>query len=224
MIQDLHSHTWYSACGRDEMETVIETALAGGIELLGISDHNYGIGNRKQEYLQDIQEMKKKYEGRIRLLRGIEIATLPGKGPENPKDIAEFDYCLIEHIDESESVLGADIIRYAEESPIPVGIAHTDLFGFSEKMGIAPLTLLSMFHERGIFWEMNVNYDSIHKYREHKYVKAFLENREMLDIVKKSGIRLSVGFDGHRAEDYLPERVIRMNRYLEENGVKKMFE
>ena len=44
MIQDIHSHTYYSFCGSDRPEDVVETAIAGGIELFGICDHNYGIG------------------------------------------------------------------------------------------------------------------------------------------------------------------------------------
>lgn len=44
MIQDLHSHTYYSFCGNDSPEKVIEVAIAGNIEMLGITDHNCGIG------------------------------------------------------------------------------------------------------------------------------------------------------------------------------------
>ena len=47
MIQDLHSHTYYSFCGADTPEEVVETAIAGGIELLGITDHHYGIGDAR---------------------------------------------------------------------------------------------------------------------------------------------------------------------------------
>lgn len=52
MIQDLHSHTRYSNCGRDEPALVVEAAIQGGIELLGISDHNYGIGDRRRGILR----------------------------------------------------------------------------------------------------------------------------------------------------------------------------
>ena len=45
MIQDLHSHTYYSFCGADTPEEVVEAAINGGIELLGITDHNYGLRN-----------------------------------------------------------------------------------------------------------------------------------------------------------------------------------
>ena len=44
MIQDLHSHTYYSFCGKDSPEKIVEAAIAGGIALFGITDHNYGVG------------------------------------------------------------------------------------------------------------------------------------------------------------------------------------
>ena len=71
----------------------------------------------------------------------------------------------------------------------------------------------------GIFWEMNVNYDSTHGYREHPYVLEFYKNEEMQDTVRESGIKVSVGFDGHRYEDYDPGRVKRMCRFLDEKKI-----
>ena len=62
---------------------------------------------------------------------------------------------------------------------------------------------------------MNVNYDSIHSFREHPYVKEFLENKEQQKIIRNAGVMLSVGFDGHKVEDYLPERVTDMCKKLE---------
>ena len=51
MIQDLHSHTYYSFCGKDTPEAIVEAAIAGGIEVFGISDHNYGIGYARLDML-----------------------------------------------------------------------------------------------------------------------------------------------------------------------------
>ena len=44
---DIHSHSYYSGCGRDDPRVMIEAAIAGGITHFGISDHNYGVGDRK---------------------------------------------------------------------------------------------------------------------------------------------------------------------------------
>ena len=78
--------------------------------------------------------------------------------------------------------------------------------------------------EQNIFWEMNVNYDSIHKYRKHEYVRRFFGDEEQQAIIRESGVRLSVGFDGHRLEDYLPERVEKYCKKITELGIKLAFE
>ncbi len=136
-------------------------------------------------------------------------------------DYSVFDYCLLEHIDNQNTVI-SDLVSLAEGLGCPVGIAHTDMFAYCEKKGLDPLSFFTALAEHHIFWEMNVNYDSIHGYREHKYVTEFLQNEEQQHIVKASGIRLSVGFDGHKVEDYLPQRVIRMNEFLQDKGIERI--
>ncbi len=219
-ITDIHSHTYYSNCGRDEPEVIIEAALDGGIELFGICDHNYGIGVRKTEYLKHMTRLKELYFGQIRLLCGIEIATIPHLYDIKPGEIKEYDYCIIEHIDHPDSVVKGDIVSFAKQFGIPAGIAHTDLFGYCEKAGRDPLNFFKELADADIFWEMNVNYDSIHGYREHGYVIEFMKNPLQQEIVKKSGVAISVGFDGHKTEDYLPGRVKKACRALTKMGVK----
>ena len=244
MIQDLHSHTYYSFCGKDTPEAIVEAAISGGIELFGISDHNYGVmygeksifksGNEfsfydcnkvLKRYYDHVSLIKEKYADKIKILSGIEVATL-GHGyyalPE-VADISIFDYCLVEHIDAEDSITHGDIFSFAKRCGCPMGIAHTDLFAYVEKMGEEPLDFLSRMAKAGIFWEMNVSYDSIHQYREHQYVKEFFADAEKQQIVRKSGLRLSVGFDGHRVEDYLPERVADACKKIEKMGIGLAF-
>lgn len=223
MIQDLHSHTRYSNCGRDEPTQVAEAAVRGGIELLGISDHNYGIGDRKAQYLAELNALRARYAGQLRILRGIEIATVPEHFLKQGEDLSAFDYCLVEHLDDPTSMVGRDICEFADELEIPTGLAHTDLFGWMEMLNVKPDTFLKALAAHGVFWEMNVNYDSIHGYREHAYVKRFMESQAQRHMVRDAGLRVSVGFDGHRVEDYLPERVVKMNRFLEEEQILRPF-
>ena len=101
MLQDLHSHTYYSFCGKDTPEAIVEAAIAGGLELFGITDHNYGIGYARhsvfcataameldnyertlRRYYDHINLIKEKYADRIRVLRGIELCTL--KSEQHP--------------------------------------------------------------------------------------------------------------------------------------------
>ena len=53
-IIDLHSHTYYSNCSNDNPRELIKTAIQNNIDVLGINDHNYGIGDRKDLYLNEI--------------------------------------------------------------------------------------------------------------------------------------------------------------------------
>lgn len=248
MIQDLHSHTYYSLCGKDRPEEIVEAAIAGGIELFGICDHNHGIGNGRREifklpeeyfpnadygralerYFDHINLIKEKYADRIKILRGIEVTTHTLKYratlPEGV-DISFFDYCLMENLDDLESsIAGGDPFAFAERCGCPMGIAHTDMFAFVKTIGEEPYEYFKRLAEAGIFWEMNVSFDSIHHYREHKYMLEFFGSKEQQEIVRESGLRLSVGFDGHKVEDYLPERVADYCKRVTAAGIKLAFE
>ena len=136
MIQDLHSHTYYSFCGKDTPEEIVKAAIAGGIEVFGITDHNHGIGNARRDvlkypnmelgedygrtllrYFDHINLVKEKYADQIRVLRGIEITTrqttLRAALPLSA-DVSFFDYCLIEDLDDPTSITDGDPFRFAE--------------------------------------------------------------------------------------------------------------
>ena len=251
MYQDLHSHTYYSFCGKDTPESIVEAAIAGGLDLFGITDHNYGVGYQRHSafqhpggadlcqnyertlvrYFDHINLIKEKYADRIRVLRGIELCTLCDGSrydrynlPDNA-DISFFDYCLIENLDSGISMTGGDLFAYAKRCATPaVGVAHTDMFAFIERRGENPLDYFKRMAEQNIFWEMNVSYDSIHGYRQHQYMLNFFDNPEQQEIVRKSGVLISIGFDGHKVEDYLPERVTDYNNRLTDMGIKKPYE
>lgn len=248
MRQDLHSHTYYSFCGEDKPETIIEAAIAGGIELFGISDHAHGVGHGRKEvyhaaqdgvtftdygktlvrYYDHISLLKQKYAGRIKILSGIEINTqrsIPKAALPEGVDVSFFDYCLIEHLDHQDSLTDGDIFSFAKRCGCRVtGIAHTDLFAHIAHLGVDPLDYFKRMADENIFWEMNVSYDKIHDYREHTYVKCFLEDEAQQEIVRQSGVRLSVGFDGHRVEDYRPDRVVDCCDALKALGLPLVFE
>ena len=178
-------------------------------------------------YFDHLQSVREKYADRIRMLCGIEVATVARNGRTvlpDTADISFFDYCLLESVDSPDSVTGGDLFAYAARCGCSVGLAHTDLFGYLERIGEDPYRYLRQMAEQGIFWEMNVSYDSIHHYREHAYVLRFFEDREQQAIVRESGLRLSVGFDGHRVGDYRPDRVIDACRKITDMGIQLAFD
>lgn len=246
MIQDLHAHTYYSFCSNDKPEKLIETAIANGIQQLGICDHNYGIGCAREEfcwgkgtkpnadygktlvrYYDHMNLLREKYKNKIKILCGIEISTLQGDNSytlPNGADVSFFDFALIENLDSPRSSLGGDIFSYAKRLKCPTGIAHTDLFRFVESIGEDPYRYFRRLADAGIFWELNVNYDSIHNFRNHEYVNEFFRNKTQQDVVKKSGIKLSVGFDSHAAAEYKAQRVKTACKLVKDLGLHLIFE
>lgn len=240
MIQDLHSHTYYSYCGKDSPEDVIKNAISKGIELVGISDHNYGIVMNKpgflyesedekvhmhscaiKRYYEHIKTLAEKYKDYIDVWCGIEIATDDfGYMPlADGVDVSMFDYCLIEHLQDKETTV-SDVFAFAERLGCKrTGLAHMDLPEYIESRGFDMASFLKKMKEHNIFWELNVNYDSIHGFREHEYVSNFFSDEKLCDLIRKSGIKMSVGFDGHRLEDYDAQRVIDACRKLDELSV-----
>lgn len=236
MIQDLHSHTYYSYCGKDSPEAVIKNAIENGIELMGISDHYCGIvmnrpgvaydnaehriithNNALKRYFEHIKTLAEKYKDYIKIWCGIEITAID-KGftllPDGV-DISMFDYCLIENFQFQESVID-DIFTYAKRCGCErTGLAHMDLPAYIHSKGLDSDDFFKKMNEQNIFWELNVNYDSKHNFNEHQYVKDFFGNNNLIDAVKKSGMKMSVGFDGHCLEDYDADRVVTACHNLE---------
>ncbi len=221
MVHDLHTHSFYSACGKDRPEKIIGAALQNSVRILGFADHSYGIGDRKTYYARKMHDFASKYADRIKILVGIEIPTLPGHFDiTEPALLADYDYCLVEHILEDTSVVGQELITFCNRLPKPCGIAHTDLFKYFEKYGLDPAKTLAEMAKHGIFWEMNVSYDSVHHYKEHDYVKDFMQDPVKLALVRDAGVAVGVGSDCHRADEYIGKRVHDMYDFLVENGIK----
>lgn len=244
MIQDLHSHTYYSFCGADTPEAVVEAAIEGGFDLIGITDHAHGVGDGRlqffehpltdaapdyertlRRYYDHISLIREKYADRIRVLRGIEVATVKKFYSFPPTaDISFFDYCIVEHLDFEETITEGDIFSFAERLACPTGIAHTDMFSFIRSKGEDPLSYFRKMADRNIFWEMNVNLDTTHNGYEHPYMLEFFQNKEQQAIVRESGVRLSVGFDGHRVYDYKPGRIADYCHRITDMGILLAFE
>lgn len=247
MIQDLHAHTYYSFCSKDEPEKMIETAIRAGVQQLGICDHNYGVGCARPDfcwgkgaclnadygktlvrYYDHMNLLREKYRNKIKILCGIEICTST-KSPDSyalphSADVSFFDFCLVENLDDPTSITKGDIFAFAKRCGCPTGIAHTDMFAFIKNLGEDPYRYFRKMAEAGIFWEMNVNLDSVHEFKTYDYTTEFFKNKEQQEIVKKSGVRLSVGFDSHACREYKPQRVITACKLIKDMGVRLAFE
>ncbi|MBP5662196.1 MAG: histidinol-phosphatase [Clostridia bacterium] len=95
MTLDLHVHSVFSD-GKDTPEDIVRAAIERGVDVLGFSDHAYTSFDtsycmKKEDvprYKATIAELKKRYEGRIRILCGIEQDVFSDDPPEG------FDYVI----------------------------------------------------------------------------------------------------------------------------------
>ncbi|MBQ8371366.1 MAG: metallophosphoesterase family protein [Clostridia bacterium] len=224
-VFDIHSHTYFSSCGRDGHRALADVAVANGLSLLGISDHDYGIGDRMDDYLDKISDLAEEYKGRLRIIPGIEIATVRDHfDPRVGEKAKRCRYCLIEHLTHSDSAVADDLFEFASGLETMCGIAHTDLFEYCDMYGFDYEEFFTEMARRGIFWEMNVSFDSIHGYREHSYVAEFLGNEERIALIKRCGVYLSIGFDSHRCEDYDGYKVHAVYDLLKKHGIRTVDE
>ena len=100
------------------------------------------------------------------------------------------------------------------------GVAHTDLFKYCDMYGYDYETFFSKMAQNNIFWEMNISYDSIHKYKEHTYVFDFMKDNAKMEIIKNSGVAISIGSDSHSCEEYDAFGLYQMYDFLKANHFK----
>ena len=74
---DLHNHTKFSYDGSNTPEEIIENAIRHGVDVIGITDHQFSIGENLPIYYEYIQHCKIKYADQIKVLCGLEIGTRP---------------------------------------------------------------------------------------------------------------------------------------------------
>ena len=78
---DMHNHSRFSPDSGEEIENIIKAAQSKGITSLGISDHLdfdfYKEGEFDYEsYTEEIDVLKEKYAGEIRIFKGIEYGIV----------------------------------------------------------------------------------------------------------------------------------------------------
>lgn len=238
MIQDLHSHTYYSYCGKDSPDSLIETAIKNGIEFLGISDHCHGVmtnyptikyGNDDirilmsrvalNRYYDHIMTVAHKYRNYIKVWCGLEITTIDHgyyTVPDECFDFSLFDYCFIENIEKPESTID-DIFAFKNRLGCKIcGLPHIDLPAYIRSKNEDMEGFFKKMAENNIFWELNVHPAKKGSGSEHEYADAFFLDEEVIAAVKKSGLTMSVAFDCHNVETYDGNRIKNACRKLEE--------
>ncbi len=211
-FHDLHNHTKFSYDGENTPEEIIENALANGLEVVGISDHQFSIGARLGEYIEKIQECKEKYSGKIKVLCGLEIGTRPAPNDFLMSYSKQLDYCLFESIDSLRAMDFYEFLEWTRLFSCPKGLAHTDIFSLEDRYGV---DIFKVMQEYSLFWEINTS-------GNYSYYYDFITNREKRDRVKNSGIILSVGSDTHWIGDFSISKLRSIHKLIDDMGNVKI--
>ncbi len=200
-ITDLHNHTKFSYDGHDSVRDVVENAVQNGVDVIGITDHQFSIGERIGEYIAEVRKIGREYEGKIKVLCGLEIGTRP-KPTDFPAIISEkLDYCLFESLDDRHAMDLYEFFEWKRMFKCAVGLAHTDIFGLCDKYGD---DLLKVLKRDNVFWEINFS-------GNYTYYYDFITNREKQRLISDSGIKISVGSDLHWIGDFDIKKLTQTN-------------
>lgn len=205
---DLHNHTIFSYDGTNTPEEIIENAIIHGVDLIGITDHQFSVGGDLSEYKSRLGECQKKYAGKIKILKGLEIGTRPVPDDLDPRDTDELDYVLFESLDDERAISLPDFLNMRRQFRCPCGLAHCDIFRLGNRYGVDMLQIMRRYK---IFWELNIsgNYD---------YYYDFLTNDKKRLAIKQSGIPVTVGSDTHWIEEYRFRPLRRANELIKSLG------
>ncbi|MFB5761739.1 histidinol-phosphatase [Paenibacillus medicaginis] len=107
---DLHTHHFRCGHADGNIRDYIEAGIQAGLQVIGISDHSpflcseedqafpqiYMAKSQLAEYVQEVLELKKEYEGRIDVLLGLETDYFPEYAELYRSTLAKypFDYLI----------------------------------------------------------------------------------------------------------------------------------
>jgi hypothetical protein len=201
MAHSLHNHTKGSD-GRFDARTIVEKAVEGKLDFVGISDHYATTRVRciddLKGYIVDMRQLKKEFEDRMLVLAGVELDASHERTDFERLDynsLNKLDYVLFEHV-QDELWKGMPVwqfINVRKKFKVPCGLAHNDLgrnFGETRTDYLA-----EVFVSDEIFIELNCGR------RYSKMGKFYYELSESLvrEFASK-GVKLSLGCEGHREE------------------------
>lgn len=213
MIMDLHNHTTFSYDGKNTPEEIIENAIEHGVDVIGITDHQFSIGYGIRSYVKKLLECKAKYDGFIKVLAGLEIGTRPRPDELFTYDIAELDFVLFESLDDYRAMDFFEFMQWRHRFDCPVGLAHCDIFEMGERYGV---DMTEELKRNKIFWELNTsgNYNCYYD---------FLTNASKREAIRRAGIGVSIGSDTHSTDEYRFKQLKRANELVAQNGFKLPF-
>ncbi|TWU19315.1 DNA polymerase/3'-5' exonuclease PolX [Allorhodopirellula heiligendammensis] len=165
---DLHMHT-SATDGQNTIREMADAAIERGLQYIAITDHSQRVsvarglsGDQLLEQWKIVSEIQSEYEGRLRILRGIECDILEAGGMDLPDEVlSQADWVLASvHFGQKQSRDQiTDRILGAIENPHVDCVAHPTgrLINRREAYEVDMDALMQAARQHGKFLELNAN-------------------------------------------------------------------
>ncbi|MFA5314212.1 MAG: PHP domain-containing protein, partial [Methanomassiliicoccales archaeon] len=159
-LMNLHTHTIYSD-GDFLPGSVVRRACQGGLGRIAITDHFETTKvprpltrDNFPKYMKDLKDLKRKYEGKIEVLAGVEIDTNPNRCDHDglPYDLLnELDIILFEYAnDPLNGGISLDALKDVRSRlNVPCGLCHWDVDRIFPTED--PAAIADVLHEMDLF-------------------------------------------------------------------------
>lgn len=192
---DLHTHTHWSADGKNTLEEMVAAAGARGYEYYAITDHSHYLREgRLAAQLDEIEAVRKKFP-KLRILAGVEANIRTSGEVDVPEDeLARLDW-VVASVHQAPHNRPTERVLEAMDNPYVDCIGHLTgrRIGKRGPRDIDVAAVIAKAVETGVFLEINGQPDRLDLPDVH--VRA----------AKEAGLRLVITSDGHqiRAQNYV---------------------
>jgi DNA polymerase (family 10) len=192
---DLHTHTHWSADGKNTLEEMVRSAIARGYDYYAITDHSHYLREgRLDQQRREIEKLRKQVEP-FRILRGVEVNIRASGELDMPDEqLAELDW-VVASVHAAREKNPLERVFSAMENPYVDCIGH--LTGRKlNKRGPVEIDLDRVIEkalETGTFLEINSQPDRMDLRDVHARA------------AREAGLKLVIDSDGHEigAQDYV---------------------
>lgn len=234
---DSHSHTFYSKHATGSVDELVRASIAAGVSILTITDHapfpidmdNRLLASELDRYFADIETAQHTYQGRIRLLRGLELDYMPGTEAYSRNMLARYPVDFVIGSVHYVEVPGEPMVKVWElprlageafldryfayleglvESGLFDAVGHADtlLRGLPEEVYLRRFEpLLKPLARSGMAFELNASglRKSSLALQTGQEVQGLWSypSRQLLPMLIAHGVPLTIGSDTHAPQD-----------------------
>jgi DNA polymerase (family 10) len=201
---DLHTHTHWSADGKNTLAEMVEGAAARGYEFYAITDHSHYLREgRLHAQLEAIDRLRERFP-KLRILAGVE-ANIRSNGEVDvaPEDLALLDW-VVASVHQAPDNRPTERVLEAMQNPYVDCIGHLTgrRIGKRPPRDVDVARVIEGALETGTFLEINGQPDRLDLRDAHARA------------AKEAGLKLAVTSDGHelRAQSYVELAVSQARR------------